>query len=100
MLITIEQAQKIPNLYAQEEEQDPIVYLKIKCGNSFWLITECDSEGLAFGWADMYGDGSCGELGYIHLNEIDKLQFNYSVSVEEVKKPLSEMKKEFYNETL
>jgi len=96
MLITLEQAAKIPNLYTQEEEKDPTVYLIIKCGNSFWLITECDSEGLAFGWADMFGDGSCGELGYIHLNEIEGLKDNYFVSVEETKKPLSALKKEFY----
>lgn len=96
MLITAEQIKKIPNLYAQEEEQDPKVYLIIRCVKAIWLITECNEEGLAFGYADLYGDGVYGELGYIHLTEIEALQDNYNVLVEEVNKPLSEVKKEIY----
>lgn len=95
-LLTLEQQQKIPGLYSQEEEGDPTVYLVIRCVKAFWLITECDSEGLAFGWADLYGDGSCGELGYIHLGEIEGLKDNYRVTVEEVKRPLSDLKAELY----
>lgn len=96
MLITAEQLQKIPNLYAQEEESDPVVYLIIRCVKAIWLITECNNEGLAFGYADLYGDGVYGELGYIHFGEIEALQDNYNVSVEEVEKPLSEIKEEIY----
>lgn len=96
MLITEAQRKRIPELYAQEEIADPMVYLIIRCMNSFWLITECNEDGLAFGWADMFGDGSCGELGYIHLDEIEGLQESYIVNVEEVETLLSELKAKFY----
>jgi hypothetical protein len=91
-LLTPEQIEKIPNLYEQEEVSDPTVHLKITCLNSYWLITECcQEEGmLAFGFAELIP--GCGELGYISLEEIDALP--YPVRVEEVNRPLSELKKE------
>ncbi len=96
MLLSQEQMKRIPELYAQEMENDPMVYLVIRCMKAFWLITECNEDGLAFGWADLFGDGSGGELGYINLNDIEELQQAYFVKVEEVEKRLSELKGEFY----
>ncbi len=97
-LLTPEQKAKIPALYTQEEVSDPTVYLIIRCMNAFWLITEYDAEkDLAFGWADMYGDGSCGELGYIHIGEIEELKDTYAVSVNELEKPLSKVKERVYS---
>jgi len=96
-LLTKAQKQRIPDLYSQEEVKDPMVYLIIRCSSAIWLVTEySEDEELAFGWCDIYGDGSCGELGYISLKEIDELKDSYTVNIKEVEKPLSEMKKEVY----
>ncbi len=97
MLLTQEQLKRIPELYAQETKKDPFVYLIIRCMKAIWLITECDQNGEeAFGWCDLYGDGSCGELGYVNLSEIEDLKSAYIVTIEEVEKRLSEIKKELY----
>lgn len=86
---------RIPSLYSQEEVSDPIVYLFLRCGKAIWLITEAN-DALAFGYADLYGDGVFGELGYIHLDEILALSSDYFLAMAEVEKPLSQMKQEFY----
>lgn len=87
---------RIPALYSQEEVEDPTVYLFLRCGKAVWFITEANDEGLSFGWADLYGTGESGELGYISLEEISELASDYFIAVLEVEKPLSEMKKEIY----
>ncbi|MCD4667852.1 MAG: DUF2958 domain-containing protein [Sulfurimonas sp.] len=90
-LLSTEQKNRIPNLYAQEEVKDPKVFLHITCLNSFWLITEQDTEKeLGFGYAQIIE--GCGELGYVSLEEIENLP--YPVEIKEVNKTLSEMKKE------
>lgn len=90
-LLTLQQAEKIPGLYSQEEVEDPIVYLKITCLNSYWLITEFDKEKeLAFGYCELLA--GCGELGYVSLEEIEDLP--YPVTIEEIEQPLSQVKKE------
>lgn len=90
-LLTQEQAQRVPTLYSQEDVKDPIVFIKISCLNSFWLITEFDAEKeLGFGFCQMFEGG--GELGYVSLEEIKNLP--YPVKIEEVKKALSIFKKE------
>jgi hypothetical protein len=95
-LLTDTQLSRIPDLYTQEEVKDPIVYLFIRIGRAFWLITECDSEELAFGWCDLYGDSSCGELGYVDLSEIESIGKDYFIAIKEVEMTLSEAKKVFY----
>ena len=95
-LLTDAQLVRIPDLYTQEEVKDPIVYLFIRIGRAFWLITECNSEGLAFGWCDLYGDGSCGELGYVDLSEIESIGKDYFIAIKEVEISLSDAKKVFY----
>jgi hypothetical protein len=95
-LLTDAQLSRIANLYTQEEVKDPIVYLFIRIGRAFWLITECNGEGLAFGWCDLYGDSSCGELGYVDLSEIESIGKDYFIAIKEVEMTLSEAKKVFY----
>jgi len=90
-LLTKEQANRIPDLYAQEESEDPKVYLHIKCFNSFWLITELDKETeIAFGYCQIIE--GFGELGYVSFEEIEALP--YPIEILEVDKTLSEMKNE------
>lgn len=90
-LLTQEQAQRIPGLFSQEDVKDPIVFLKISCLNSFWLITEFDAKKeIGFGYCQIFKNG--GELGYVSLEEIENLP--YPVKIEEVEKALSIFKKE------
>lgn len=90
-LLSQGQANRVPELYAQENVKDPKVYLHITCLNSFWLITELDKEKeLCFGFCQIIE--GCGELGYASLEEIEDLP--YPVEVKEVSKTLSEMKRE------
>lgn len=92
--LTKGQKKKIPTLYAQEEIEDPIVYMKISILNSWWLITELDSEKeLAFGFACIGENYQSAELGYVSLEELEELR-HYGIKIEEVERPLSEMKKE------
>ncbi len=94
-LLTLEQANRIPELYSQEESEDPIVYLKITCLNSFWLITEFDKEKeLAFGYCELIPGG--GELGYVSFEEIEVLP--YPIDIEAVEMPLSTFKKQLKGE--
>ena len=93
MLITEEQAQSIPGLYAQEEVEDPKVFIQIRCMDAVWLVTEFDKEKrLAFGYAELYKGG--GELGYISIEELEEMENRFPIFSEEVNKKLSEMKKE------
>lgn len=90
-LLTQEQANRVPALYSQEDVKDPIVFLKISCLSSFWLITELNTEEeLGFGFCQIFHGG--GELGYVSLKEIEDLP--YPIIIKEIKKPLSELKKE------
>ena len=90
-LLTKKHIEKIPSLYAQEDKRDPIVYLHIRCLNSFWLLTELDKDNeLGFGYCQIIE--GCGELGYVSLQEIEALP--YPVIVIQVNKTLSQMKKE------
>lgn len=84
---------KIPGLYSQEEKSDPIVYIKLSLYTNVWLLTELNpEEKLAFGFVCLNGDVEMAELGYISIQELEDL--NYEIKVEEVKQPLSKMKKE------
>jgi hypothetical protein len=61
------QISNIPTLYAQENEKDPIVYLRFFNEKGYqWLATEYDGEDIMFGLCDL-GDP---ELGYFSIDEI------------------------------
>lgn len=96
-LLTKAQQKRIPNLHSQEEVKDPMVYLFIRIGRSFWLITELDQEQeLAFGWCDLFGNGEGGELGYVSLEEINEIGKDYFIAMKEIEMTLSEAKKIIY----
>jgi hypothetical protein len=89
---------KIPDLYSQENEKDPMVWAKFfsPYTNALWLVTEFDGQDTMFGWADLgYG---MGELGYISLSELDNLHRGGLPLVERDMyfrpKPLSKAKRE------
>jgi len=87
---------EIPELYAQEEVEDPLVYVSVKIGESFWLITEYNpKEKTAFGFAQMFEGG--GELGYIHIPELEEAykSFGGEVINYDIPKPMSELKRAF-----
>jgi len=87
---------KIPALYAQEEVKDPLVYVSVKIGSAFWLLTEFDpKKNLAFGWAELFAGG--GELGYISVEELEEAIDSYGGQIVNYKEPipLSKLKREF-----
>lgn len=90
-------ASKVPKLYAQDGVKDPIVHVKLfsPYSNAVWYITEYDGTQTAFGWADL-GHGM-GELGYIHIPELEKANRNGLPLVERDlyfrAQPLSKLKK-------
>ena len=91
--LTNEQRKRIPALYSQEEVKDPVVFIKLNIMNSFWLLTELDpNQELGFGWCILNGDIQMAEIGYVSLQEIEAT--GYEVGIEEMEKPLSQVKKE------
>ena len=87
---------EVPPLYSQEEAADPLVYVSVRIGQAYWLITEFDPQKqIAFGWAEIFPGG--GELGYIHIPEIVAAIAKYGgeiVNYDEPQ-PLSKLKEEF-----
>jgi hypothetical protein len=72
----------IPPLYSSESTSlaEKIVYVRLFALGSAatWLIAEYDpSERIAFGYADLFGEGSAGgaEWGYICLEELEEIEF-------------------------
>jgi len=87
---------KIPALYSQEEAKDLLVYVSVKIGQAFWLLTEFDPEKkIAFGWAELFAGG--GELGYISIKELEEAVDNYGGQIVNYKEPipLSKLKRKF-----
>ena len=71
-LITEEVAEGIPALYAQEEAEDPVVYLHLfSCVSGWdWYITEYDpADGEAFGLVR----GLETEWGYVYIPELESI---------------------------
>jgi len=63
---------KIPKLYSQEDNPDPIAWVKFfnAYGRGTWLITEFDGRDTMFGLADL----GFPELGYVSLSELESLE--------------------------
>lgn len=85
----------MPKTYGQDGKGDQaIAYLHYFMGGADWYITEADSdedqEGQhqAFGWADL-GHG-CGELGYISIVELIRL--NVEIDLHYTPQTLAEIK--------
>ena len=78
-LLTEELKEKIPALYSQENEADPMVYIKYfdPVGSWTWYVTEGeerDGDFLFFGFVI----GFDAELGYFTLNELETAKNNVS----------------------
>ena len=89
-------ARKIPPLYSQEDNPDPIAWVKFfnPYGRGTWLVTEYDGRDTMFGLADLGHP----ELGYISLSELESLTRGGLPIIERDKyfkpKPLSEAARE------
>ena len=74
-------AERIPPLYATEDEADPIVYLKWFTPDSSWtwFVTEYDPQNrLCFGLVH----GHERELGYFSLDEIESVRGPLGLRIE------------------
>ena len=75
-LLPAELRGSLPALYAQENERDPMVYLKFFALGSHWtwFVTEGSPEGddfTFFGWII----GHEKELGYFSLKELESIEY-------------------------
>jgi len=76
---------KIPALYTQENDKDPIVHVKLFTPWSgwTWLLTELDrEENVAFGFCCNANDPDGAELGYVDLNELQALRGPAGLTIE------------------
>ena len=95
MLLTKELREKLPPLYSQENEPDPIVHVKFfhPVGRSTWYITEFDGADIMFGLCCLHE----AEIGYVSLAELQSVKV-MGLGIERDRswkpKPLSEAKKE------
>lgn len=75
-LLTKELKAKIPNLYSQENEKDPMVYVKYfdPTGSWTWYVIEGREEEYDYGMDYLffgYVIGFDAELGYFTLNQLE-----------------------------
>jgi len=80
-LLTRELIEKIPPLYATENENNPMVHVKLFTPDAqwSWYIIEYDVESkTAFG----YVCGLENELGYFNMDEIESVRGNMGLEVE------------------
>lgn len=70
----------IPKLYETEEQNNPIVYVKLFLDGWTWFITELSIDGdIAFGYVvSPFG----AELGYFSLEEIKEIRGSLGLGVE------------------
>ena len=70
----------IPKLYETEEQNNPIVYIKLFLDGWTWHITELSIDGdIAFGYVvSPFG----AELGYFSLEEIKGIRGSFDLGVE------------------
>ncbi len=68
-LLTKEIIEKLPKLYATEDDVNPICYIKFFTPDSnwSWYVTEFDGTDIFFG----YVCGLSNELGYFSLDELE-----------------------------
>lgn len=94
-LLTRELTAKLPVLYTQENDEDPMVICKffLPASKWTWYAIEFDGEDRFFG----YVVGDYNELGYFSLSELKWVEGPYGVGVERdlyfEPTPLSKIKK-------
>ncbi|PIY95004.1 MAG: hypothetical protein COY68_00625 [Candidatus Levybacteria bacterium CG_4_10_14_0_8_um_filter_35_23] len=79
-LLTKEITTKLPALYSQEDEKDPLVICKffLPMTKWTWFATEFDGKDSFFG----YVVGEYPELGYFSLSELESVEGPYGLKVE------------------
>ncbi len=79
-LLTNELREKLPPLYSQEHEEDPLVICKFFTPDSNWTFyaVEFDGEDLFFGWVVGFEK----ELGYFSLSELEHARGPLGLPVE------------------
>lgn len=102
-LLTQAVRKKLPKLYSQEKNPDPMVVVKFfnPYGPATWWITEGNEEGddfIMFGLCMLFGPDEA-ELGYVSLNELQSIKGIFGLGMERdmywTPKPLSEVKKKY-----
>lgn len=92
-LITQEIKRQIPKLYEQENNPDPIVYVKFftPTSNWTWYATEFDGIDQFFGLVIGFEQ----EFGYFSLQELESIDMGLGIKRDMyfTPKPLSEVKK-------
>jgi len=56
------------------EDLKPVVKLFDAFGSAYWLLTEMDEDGIAFGLCDLFGDGVSHEIGSVSVAELESLE--------------------------
>jgi len=80
-LIPQEIKKQIPKLYDTEEQEDPIVYVKLFIDGWTWYVTELSiDDNMAFGY--IVSPFCSGELGYFSLTEISEVKGSLGIGVE------------------
>ncbi len=79
-LIPKEIKEQIPSLYATENQNNPIIFVKLFLDSWTWYITELSIDGdIAFGYVvSSFG----AELGYFSLDEIKGIKGSLGIGVE------------------
>lgn len=78
-LLTKELREKLPVLYSQENNENPLVICKFFLPNSYWTwyATEFDSKDTFFG----YVIGDFPEMGYFSLSELEQLRAPLTICI-------------------
>lgn len=98
MLLTKALRKKIPELYATQEQKDPMVWAKFFYPdfNWTWYVTEFDGEDTFFGLVD----GVDCELGYFSLSELKRNRGKMGCTIERDRyfkpMPLSQLRAQRY----
>ena len=80
-LIPKEINEQIPKLYETEEQEDPIIYVKLFIDSWTWYVTELSiDDNICFGY--VVSPFCNGELGYFSLTEIEELKGSLGLEVE------------------
>ena len=94
-LLTKELKEKLPPLYSQEHEKDPLIVCKFFTPDSnwTWYAYEFDGQDIFFGWVVGFEK----ELGYFSLCELEEARGPLGLPIERdlhfTPKRLSEVKK-------
>jgi len=80
MMLTKEIRKTLPPLYAQENEKDPIAYVKYfnPCGAGTWYGMEFDGTDRFFGLCCILEK----ELGYFSLSELMSVRLRFGLRIE------------------